>query len=81
MQIKRTKYATVLCMMFIVIAHFEMHAQSNNQWFSWTGSKTLPVKMGLSNAITGISNGALVVAGGSNFSAPIQEGGKSRCTT
>lgn len=77
MQIKLTKYAWVVCMMFI-ISPLKMQAQTNNQWFSWSDGKTLPVKEGLSNAIAGISNGVLIVAGGSNFNLPIQQGGKKQ---
>jgi SSS family solute:Na+ symporter len=78
MQIKLIKYAWVLCMTFITIIPFKMQAQHNSQWFSWGSAKALPVKEGLSNTITGISNGALIVAGGSNFNQPIQQGGKKQ---
>ncbi|MFD2888718.1 sodium:solute symporter family transporter [Chitinophaga cymbidii] len=46
------------------------------QWLLWNETKELPVKEGLSHVIAGTSNGALIVAGGSNFSGPIQEGGQ-----
>ena len=45
-------------------------------WFQWQPSKALPVKEGLSNTITGLSNGAFIVAGGSNYHQPIRDGGK-----
>ncbi|MRG44957.1 sodium/solute symporter [Chitinophaga sp. SYP-B3965] len=63
------KYIWWLCLCLIP-------ATMQAQWFSWDKAKDLPVKEGLSNTITGISNGALIVAGGSNFNQPIQEGGQ-----
>jgi SSS family transporter len=51
-------------------------AQETNRWFVWEKPAMLPVKEGLSNAIAGISNGALLVAGGSNYDQRIQDGGK-----
>jgi SSS family transporter len=64
-----------LCFLLTIIIPVKMYAQNNSQWFSWGSSKELPVKEGLSNAITGISNGVLIVAGGNNFKGLIQEGG------
>jgi len=64
------KYIYLLC---AVLFSTKMQAQD---WFSWNKTLELPVKEGLSNTITGISNGALIVAGGSNFNQPIQEGGQ-----
>lgn len=53
-----------------------LQAQHHSQWLLWNETRELPVKEGLSNMIAGASNGALIVAGGSNFSGPIQEGGQ-----
>lgn len=64
------KYIYLLC---VVLFSLKVQAQ---QWFSWNKTLELPVKEGLSNTITGISNGVLIVAGGSNFDRPIQEGGQ-----
>lgn len=46
------------------------------QGLLWDKPGSLPVKEGLSHAIAGISNGVLMVAGGSNFDRPIQQGGQ-----
>ncbi|MBO9154712.1 sodium/solute symporter [Chitinophaga sp. GCM10012297] len=46
------------------------------QGLSWDKSGDLPVKEGLSHALAGVSNGALIVAGGNNFSGPIAAGGQ-----
>lgn len=67
------KYIWWLCLSLIPAT---MQAQNSDQWLSWNKAKDLPVKEGLSNTITGISNGALIVAGGSNFKGAIQEGGQ-----
>ena len=64
------KYIYLLC---ALLCSSKMQAQ---QWFSWNKTLELPVKEGLSNTIAGISNGALIVAGGSNFNQRIQEGGQ-----
>lgn len=53
-------------------------AQNSNQWFVWEQPAALPVEQGLSHTITGVSNGALIVAGGNNFDGRIQEGGKKK---
>ncbi|MEC3878965.1 Kelch repeat-containing protein [Parapedobacter sp. 10938] len=45
------------------------------QDLSWNLAGSLPVEKGLSGMVAGVSNGALIVAGGSNFSAPILQGG------
>lgn len=75
MSINLTKCTGLLCSILITIIPVKMFAQNNSQWFLWGGSKELPVKEGLSNTITGVSNGVLILAGGSNFNGPIQEGG------
>ncbi|MES2416668.1 MAG: sodium/solute symporter [Bacteroidota bacterium] len=61
------------CLFFNMAA---VNAQSDANWFVWKVQKKLPAKNGLSGTITGISNGALIVAGGNNFDKRIQEGGK-----
>jgi len=75
MQINLNKCIGLLCAILIYIIPIKMYAQNNNQWFSWGSSKELPVKEGLSNAITGLSNDVLILAGGNNFKGRIQEGG------
>lgn len=69
------RYACLVCMVFVT-GPAELLAQGRDSWFLWDKPAALPVEQGLSNAITGISNGALVIAGGSNFDRRIQEGGK-----
>jgi solute:Na+ symporter, SSS family len=69
------RYACLVCIIFLA-GPATLLAQNSSRWFLWESSATLPVKEGLSHAITGTSNGALIVAGGSNFNQPIQEGGK-----
>jgi SSS family transporter len=69
------KYACLLYL-FLIIVPATLWAQNSSQWFVWEQSAALPVKDGLSNAVIGISNGALVVAGGSNYDKRILEGGK-----
>lgn len=76
MQINITKYAWFLYIGLLVSSPVKIYAQNKSAWFSWNEAKDLPVKKGLSNAITGVSNGALIVAGGSNFNQPIQQGGQ-----
>jgi len=51
-------------------------AQEGGSWFNWETGFTMPVKEGLGAAISGMSNGMLVIAGGSNFNRPIWEGGE-----
>lgn len=51
-------------------------ANTRAQGLSWSRSGDLPVKEGLSHTIAGVSNGALILAGGSNFDRPIQQGGQ-----
>src|SRR5687767_4377050 len=69
------KYTRLLYLVFITIS-LKLHAQNTNRWFQWQQPASFPVKEGLGNAITGISNGALIIAGGSNFDKPILAGGK-----
>lgn len=67
------------CIWLLCVSLFSVvsiKAQDKSQWLLWNETKELPVKEGLSNAIAGTSNGALIIAGGSNFSGPIQEGGQ-----
>ncbi len=45
---------------------------------SWHIVNSFPVERGLSGSIAGISNGTLLLIGGSNFSHPILEGGKKK---
>ena len=75
MQVNLSKHLRSLSILLILFIPAKMVAQNNNQWFSWGSSKTLPDKSGLSNAVTGLSNGMLILAGGNNFDKPIQEGG------
>lgn len=66
------KYILVLCVApFMIIP-----AKATAQGLSWGRSGDLPVKEGLSHAIAGVSNGALIVAGGNNFDGPIAGGGR-----
>lgn len=69
------KFAYALLLVFISVPP-GLQAQNNSRWFVWEQPAKLPVKQGLSHAITGISNGALLIAGGSNYDQRIQEGGK-----
>ncbi len=67
---------TFLVFMILMTGPAHLLAQENNQWFQWEKAALLPVEQGLSHTITGISHGALIVAGGSHFDRRIQEGGK-----
>ncbi len=60
------------CMGIFIIVPLAAQAQG----LSWSKPGSLPVKEGLSHTAAGVSNGVLVVAGGSNFNKPIQQGGK-----
>lgn len=42
-------------------------AQNKNEWVQWHLAKNMPAGQGLSGMIAGFSNGALIIAGGSNF--------------
>ncbi|WP_344980830.1 sodium:solute symporter family transporter [Compostibacter hankyongensis] len=53
-------------------------AQDHTTWFGWGSERQLPVERGLSGMIAGMSNGVLIVAGGSNFDRPLQQGGKKK---
>ncbi len=44
--------------------------------FSWEQIAALPDTLGVSGACAGISNGALLIAGGTNFPTPLSEGGQ-----
>ena len=68
----------LLFAILIITNPLKSYAQDSIQWFSWGEAKNLPVKEGLSNIIAGVSNGALIIAGGSNFNQPIQQGGEKR---
>lgn len=78
MHFQLEKLIRLLCAIFIIASPVKSYAQNKNPWFSWSEAKDLPVKEGLSNTIAGVSNGALIVAGGSNFTQPIQQGGKKQ---
>lgn len=69
--IKKFSALMIGCLLCIITANAQ-----NTNWFNWKTGKTLPVKAGLSSAITGISNGVLIVAGGNNFNEPILQGGQ-----
>ncbi|NII29369.1 sodium/solute symporter [Pseudoflavitalea sp. X16] len=75
MPLQFIRYACLVCLVFIA-GPKKLLAQNSDRWFLWDKPAALPVEQGLSHAITGISNGALVVAGGSHFNRRIQEGGK-----
>jgi len=75
MKFRLKKIARLLGAILIIISPVKMYAQNNTQWFLWNSSAKLPVKEGLSNTITGVSDGVLLVAGGNNFDKPIQQGG------
>lgn len=74
MQISPIKYIRLLWAAFFITVSVDARAQESS-WFSWRDAKELPVKEGLSHVVAGISNGALIVAGGSNFTVPLQRGG------
>jgi SSS family solute:Na+ symporter len=63
-------------LLFLSFISCPLWAQNSSYWFVWEKSTVLPVEQGLSHTITGISNGALIVAGGNNYDGRIQEGGK-----
>jgi SSS family solute:Na+ symporter len=69
------RYTCLVCIIFMA-GRVTGLAQNSDRWLLWHKSAALPVEQGLSNTITGISNGALIVAGGSHFDRRIQEGGK-----
>lgn len=46
--------------------------------FSWERVATLPDTLGVAGACAGVSDGALLVAGGANFPEPLFEGGAKR---
>jgi solute:Na+ symporter, SSS family len=62
-----------LCMDFNLLAQ-----QTGKNWLEWSELPPLPDTLGLGGAIIGESNGALLVAGGSNFNTPTSEGGTKR---
>ncbi|MFT4093224.1 MAG: hypothetical protein QM640_06255 [Niabella sp.] len=55
-------------LIFIILASFiRSHAGQEADWVDWLQSGRLPVAKGLSGVIAGVSNGVMVVAGGSIF--------------
>ena len=49
---------------------------SASSWFQWEELPPLPAPLGFGGPFAGVSGGALVVAGGTNFPTPLFEGGK-----
>ena len=64
------KYSCIILLFLVVlicIAGHSANATPNQEVISWSELPELPNKFGLGGAFTGVSNGALIVAGGSNF--------------
>ena len=64
------KYSCIILLFLVVlicIAGHSANATPNQEVISWSELPELPTKFGLGGAFTGVSNGALIVAGGSNF--------------
>jgi len=57
--------------LFLIITLFfsfsRSSAQSSHAWFNWTELAAIPDTTGFAGSFAGVSNGALVVAGGANF--------------
>ncbi len=51
------------------VAFAALGSDNTGDWMQWNRTNQFPVTAGLSHAVTGISNGVLIVAGGNNFSA------------
>ncbi|MEX2569460.1 MAG: hypothetical protein WD431_26195, partial [Cyclobacteriaceae bacterium] len=47
-------------------------------WLDWAELPDFPAELGLGGAFIGESNGVLIVAGGSNFTTPIWDGGEKQ---
>lgn len=74
----KIKYFPLGLLISLLLNIVQVKAQGGQDWFIWKSSKRLPGKDGLSGTITGLSNGALIVAGGSNFDGPLLQGGKKK---
>jgi solute:Na+ symporter, SSS family len=75
---------------FLLLSSLRAHAVDNSQsttsptstlrtpssWIKWDVLPQLPDELGVAGAYVGVSNGALIVAGGSNFPVPIGDGGQ-----
>lgn len=59
------RYVWLLYFVFIIVP-VGLLAQDDTRWLVWDKPAVLPVARGLHHAIAGISNGALVIAGGNN---------------
>lgn len=69
--------AVILLFLHITLSTSDVAAQQRDgDWFQWSTLPSHPDPLGLGGAFSGESNGALIVAGGSNFEKPIWEGGK-----
>lgn len=71
--------AVVLCFVsaVLVIGTTRAMAQPQVDVLDWSQTPDLPVPAGLGGAFAGVSNGALIVAGGTNFpDKPFNEGGQ-----
>lgn len=69
-------YITFLCLSALIcIAGHSEGATPPEKAISWSELPEIPNRLGLSGAFAGVSNGALIVAGGSNF--PQASDGKS----
>jgi len=78
MKTEATIWLTAITM--IMMQHsVAQHQLTNGELdLQWSTLPDLPDSLGVAGAFVGISNGALVVAGGSNFSKPLWAGGKKQ---
>ena len=77
LSVKPVLYSVILFIIYLSCAEFEARAQKKpKNWLDWSALPALPDSLGLGGAFIGESNGALIVAGGSNFVRPPWEGGE-----
>ncbi|MFT4093213.1 MAG: sodium/solute symporter [Niabella sp.] len=60
--------ARIIAAIIIAASFLKAYAAPPAGWIDWSPNDRFPVAEGLSGMVTGISNGVMIVAGGSNFS-------------
>ena len=71
------KYHYLLLLALVALVPAQLHAGSTNtQILQWQSLPELPDALGVAGAFSGLSSGALIVAGGANFPEPLFKNGQ-----
>lgn len=78
MKTEATVWLTAITMIMMQHSVAQQQLTNGELALQWSTLPDLPDSLGVAGAFVGISNGTLVVAGGSNFSKPLWAGGKKQ---